>query len=146
MEKAFRAKAICSIWPSNHNIVEKSGSWYSYKGERIGQGRENARQFLKDNKDVMAKLDTEVRKALGLIAESGAAGRRCGSGQRPRQARGYDHAERPAEPVKAPIVAAQGVNFVAASRARRVFAAPGLLLILLTAVPISTIAIVRPPA
>jgi len=52
---------------SNHNIVEKSGSWYSYKGERIGQGRENARQFLKDNKDVMAKLDTEVRKALGLI-------------------------------------------------------------------------------
>jgi recombination protein RecA len=53
---------------SNHNIVEKSGSWYSYKGERIGQGRENARQFLKDNKDVMAKLDTEVRKKLGLIA------------------------------------------------------------------------------
>src|ERR1700746_4140065 len=53
---------------SNHNIVEKSGSWFSYKSERIGQGRENARQFLKDNKDVMAKLDTEVRKALGLIA------------------------------------------------------------------------------
>jgi len=52
---------------ANHNIVEKSGSWYSYKGERIGQGRENARQFLKDNKDVLAKLDTEVRKALGLI-------------------------------------------------------------------------------
>ncbi len=53
---------------SNNNIVEKSGSWYSYKGERIGQGRENARQFLKDNKDTMAKLDIEVRKALGLIA------------------------------------------------------------------------------
>ena len=52
----------------NNNIVEKSGSWFSYKSERIGQGRENARQFLKDNKDVMAKLDTEVRKALGLIA------------------------------------------------------------------------------
>jgi recombination protein RecA len=51
---------------SNNNIVEKSGSWYSYKGERIGQGRENARQFLKDNKDVMAKLDVEVRKSLGL--------------------------------------------------------------------------------
>ena len=50
----------------NNNILEKSGSWFSYKGERIGQGRENARQFLKDNKDVMAKLDTEVRKALGL--------------------------------------------------------------------------------
>jgi len=52
---------------ANQNILEKSGSWYSYKGERIGQGRENARQFLKDNKDVMAKLETEVRKALGLI-------------------------------------------------------------------------------
>src|SRR5205085_7372383 len=52
----------------NNNILEKSGSWFSYKGERIGQGRENARQFLKDNKDVLAKLDTEVRKALRLIA------------------------------------------------------------------------------
>jgi len=52
----------------NNNIIEKSGSWFSYKGERIGQGRENARQFLKDNKDTMAKLDTEVRKTLGLIA------------------------------------------------------------------------------
>ena len=51
----------------NNNIVEKSGSWFSYKGERIGQGRENARQFLKDNKDTMAKLDAEVRKAIGLI-------------------------------------------------------------------------------
>jgi recombination protein RecA len=51
-----------------NNLLEKSGSWFSYKGERIGQGRENARQFLKDNKDTMAKLDTEVRKALGLIA------------------------------------------------------------------------------
>jgi recombination protein RecA len=49
------------------NIVEKSGSWYSYKGERIGQGRDNARAFLKENKDTMAKLDTEVRKALGMI-------------------------------------------------------------------------------
>src|SRR5216683_4835308 len=50
----------------NSNILEKSGSWFSYKGERIGQGRENARQFLKDNKDTMGKLDAEVRKALGL--------------------------------------------------------------------------------
>ena len=58
---------------ANQNILEKSGSWYSYKGERIGQGRENARQFLKDNKDVMAKLETEVRKALGLIPSQPAA-------------------------------------------------------------------------
>jgi len=51
----------------NNNIVEKSGSWFSYKNERIGQGRENARAFLKENKDVLAKLDAEVRKALGLV-------------------------------------------------------------------------------
>jgi recombination protein RecA len=52
----------------NNNIVEKSGSWFSYKGERIGQGRENARQFLKDNKEVLARINTEVRKHLGLAA------------------------------------------------------------------------------
>jgi recombination protein RecA len=51
---------------ATHNIVEKSGAWYSYKGERIGQGRENARQFLKDNKDITARIEAEVRKALGL--------------------------------------------------------------------------------
>jgi len=54
-------------------ILEKSGSWFSYKGERIGQGRENARQFLKDNKDTMAKLEAEVRKQLGLIPAAPAA-------------------------------------------------------------------------
>ena len=51
----------------NSNIVEKSGSWFSYKSERIGQGRENARAFLKENKDTLAKIDAEVRKALGLV-------------------------------------------------------------------------------
>jgi recombination protein RecA len=49
------------------NIIEKSGSWYSYKGDRIGQGRENARQFLKDNADIRQSIDLELRKALGLI-------------------------------------------------------------------------------
>jgi recombination protein RecA len=49
------------------NIVEKSGSWYSYKGERIGQGRENARQFLRDNPDIRQTIDTELRKTLGLV-------------------------------------------------------------------------------
>src|SRR5438270_9797280 len=49
------------------SLVEKSGSWFSYKGERIGQGRENARQFLRDNPDVKLAIDTELRKALGLV-------------------------------------------------------------------------------
>jgi len=58
------------------NVLEKSGSWFSYKGERIGQGRENARQFLKDNPDTRQKLDTELRKLLGLIRENPAAATR----------------------------------------------------------------------
>jgi recombination protein RecA len=49
------------------NVIEKSGSWISYKGERIGQGRENARQFLKDNPDIRQSVDTELRKVLGLM-------------------------------------------------------------------------------
>ena len=48
-------------------IVEKSGAWLSYGDLRIGQGRENARQFLKDNTDIRAAVDTELRKHLGLI-------------------------------------------------------------------------------
>jgi recombination protein RecA len=48
------------------NIVEKSGAWFSYKTERIGQGRENVKQFLKDNKDITARIEVEVRKAIGL--------------------------------------------------------------------------------
>ena len=48
-------------------MVEKSGAWFSYKGERIGQGRENVKQFLKENKDVTARLEAELRKELGLI-------------------------------------------------------------------------------
>ncbi len=55
------------------NLIEKSGSWFSYKGERIGQGRENARQFLKDNLDIRQNIDTELRKALGLIKPEQAA-------------------------------------------------------------------------
>src|SRR5487761_2146298 len=50
-----------------HNIVEKSGAWYSYQGERIGQGRENSRQFLKDNPDIRQQVETNLRKVLGLI-------------------------------------------------------------------------------
>jgi recombination protein RecA len=54
---------------ANNEIVEKSGSWFSYKGERIGQGRENAKNFLKENKDIAARIETEVRKKLGLLKE-----------------------------------------------------------------------------
>jgi recombination protein RecA len=48
-------------------IIEKSGSWYSYEGERIGQGRENAKRFLSDNTDIGEALFTRVRDSLGLL-------------------------------------------------------------------------------
>ena len=48
------------------NVLEKSGTWLSYKGERIGQGRENGRVFLKENADFRNKIENDVRKALGL--------------------------------------------------------------------------------
>ncbi len=48
------------------NIVEKSGAWYSFEGERIGQGRENTKNFLKENKDISARIEVSVRKTLGL--------------------------------------------------------------------------------
>ncbi len=51
-----------------HNIVDKSGAWYSYQGERIGQGRENVRNFLKENKEVFGRIDAEVRKKLNIGA------------------------------------------------------------------------------
>jgi len=51
-----------------HNIVDKSGAWYSYQGERIGQGRENVRGFLKENREVFARIDSELRKKLGIKA------------------------------------------------------------------------------
>jgi recombination protein RecA len=49
-----------------HEIVEKSGSWYSHQGERIGQGRENAKQFLRDHPELTNNLDVALRKLLGL--------------------------------------------------------------------------------
>src|SRR5947199_2568872 len=51
---------------AEHNLLEKSGAWFSLHGERIGQGRENARQLLRENIDIKKKLEVEVRKALNL--------------------------------------------------------------------------------
>jgi len=53
----------------SQDIIEKSGSWYSYNGERIGQGRENAKAFLKDNSDIAQEIDKKVRLGCGLPVE-----------------------------------------------------------------------------
>ena len=51
-------------------VVEKSGSWYSYKGKKIGQGREKAKQFLKDNPNISKDIETVIREKKGLVANS----------------------------------------------------------------------------
>ena len=52
------------------NIIEKSGAWFSYNGQRIGQGRENAKQFLKENKDVAAEIERVIRSNAGIVANA----------------------------------------------------------------------------
>jgi recombination protein RecA len=51
-------------------VVEKSGAWFSYDSQRIGQGRENAKAFLRENPDLAAKIEAAVRQNSGLIAEA----------------------------------------------------------------------------
>lgn len=58
----------------NANIVEKAGAWFSYNGERIGQGRENAKKFLRENSGVAATIENAVRENAGLVAEAMLAG------------------------------------------------------------------------
>jgi len=50
----------------NANILEKSGAWYAYKGEKIGQGRDNAREFLRENSDLAIEVENKVRESLGI--------------------------------------------------------------------------------
>ncbi len=52
-----------------HKIVDKSGAWFAYGGDRLGQGRENSKQFLKDNPQVARAIEERVRKELGLLRE-----------------------------------------------------------------------------
>src|SRR2546430_2054075 len=68
---------------STHRVVEKSGAWFSYKGDRLGQGRENAKQSLKENPELLGRIENEVKAKLGMpvrqvaekaVAEKGEAG------------------------------------------------------------------------
>lgn len=54
---------------STSGIIEKSGAWYSYKGDRIGQGRDNSRVFLKENPNVMSSIENDVRNKLGIVSK-----------------------------------------------------------------------------
>jgi recombination protein RecA len=68
-------------------IVEKSGAWFSYDSQRLGQGRENSKAFLKANPDITAKIETAIRQNSGLIAEQILAGspERDGEGEEPAE-------------------------------------------------------------
>jgi len=54
-------------------ILDKAGTWYSYRGERLGQGRENVKKLLKENKELAAQLDAEIRAKVGLVEQRAAA-------------------------------------------------------------------------
>ena len=69
---------------AEHGIVEKTGAWYAFGGERIGQGRENARDFLREHPDVAATIEARVREKFGLKRAVAPA---VGQGQRRRQSR-----------------------------------------------------------
>ena len=58
----------------NHNIVEKSGAWFSFKGERLGQGRDNVKNMLKTNIDLLERIEADVKSELGFGEKAGAAG------------------------------------------------------------------------
>jgi recombination protein RecA len=75
-----------------NNVVEKSGAWFSYSGERIGQGRENVRQYLKDNRDTFDRIHQQLRQKLGIA--------------------GVKEAEVPAVPVNGAAVAEAAVRTV----------------------------------
>ena len=53
----------------NLNIVEKAGSWFSYNGTRIGQGRENVKKYLKENPDMLAEIEEKVRADFAKVFE-----------------------------------------------------------------------------
>ena len=61
------ARATCSTWPSTTSCVEKTGAWFNYGDMRLGQGRENAREFLKRNPEIATKIEDEIRNKVASI-------------------------------------------------------------------------------
>jgi recombination protein RecA len=56
-----------------HRIVEKSGAWYAYKGDKIGQGKDNAREYLKEHPEVAAEIEQRIREVVGVAAPASAS-------------------------------------------------------------------------
>src|SRR5207245_3927407 len=80
-----------------HKIIDKSGAWFSYGETRLGQGRENVRQFLEQHTDLTREIEAKLRKLLGLIKEPRAAAEAKGDGKdAPRAAEAKDPSKPPA--------------------------------------------------
>jgi recombination protein RecA len=60
---------------TNLKLVEKSGAWYSYNGEKIGQGKENAKEFLRENPEIAAEIEAKIRDSSNVLADSMTAAR-----------------------------------------------------------------------
>jgi recombination protein RecA len=57
-----------------HRILEKSGAWYAYNGEKIGQGRDNAREFLRENAELAREIENKIREQIGIVGLPDAVG------------------------------------------------------------------------
>jgi recombination protein RecA len=57
----------------NARVLDKSGAWYAYNGEKIGQGKDNAREFLRENPELALEIENKVREAMGIPLQAGAA-------------------------------------------------------------------------
>jgi recombination protein RecA len=57
----------------NARVLDKSGAWYAYNGEKIGQGKDNAREFLRENPELALEIENKVREAMGIPLQPGAA-------------------------------------------------------------------------
>ena len=88
-------------------LIEKAGTWYSYKGERIGQGRESVKRLLKENEELAAQLDMEIRKEFGLLPPEEAAEK--ASGKVPKAA-AEKAAEKPGEKIAEKVGAKPAVK------------------------------------
>src|SRR5207247_2363100 len=92
-EGISRLGEVLDLGVAGH-IVEKAGAWYAFNGEKIGQGRDNSREFLKENPDLAIEIENKVRESLGipLVAVSAPA---AGAGDKPGKAEKPEKAEKP---------------------------------------------------
>ena len=109
-------------------VLEKSGSWYAYNGEKIGQGKDNAREFLRENPDLAVEIENKVREAMGIPLLPGARSRGAGQAEG-RQGLIVPAAVRMARPrarlsLKGARAAAAGAARPEPARAARQAAAP----------------------